>query len=192
MLPAIAVFAKAPVRGRVKTRLAATIGEAEATQRYEQMVSTLLHRLHEAAHRLSCAIELHIDTSSDAWTSPPVTRQVQISGDLGDRMLHALQSGLAEGRPQVLILGGDVPTVPIEHLEALLQFPEDVALGPAEDGGYWAIASRRTHPAMFAGVAWSTEHACAQTAAACRAAGLSVAFGPTWFDIDELSDLKRI
>lgn len=192
MRPAIAVFAKAPLPGRVKTRLAAAIGDAEAARRYEEMVSVLLVRLAAAAENLGADIEVHTDIPTDAWPEARVTRRLQVAGDLGERMRHALETGLAEGRTHVLILGGDVPTVPVGHLQWLLAAPEDVTLGPAEDGGYYAICCRRTHPAMFAGVAWSTERACAHTEAACRAAGLTVARGPMWFDIDELSDLERI
>jgi uncharacterized protein len=192
MRPAIAVFAKAPVAGRVKTRLAAAVGPEEAARLQEQMVSTLLQRLTADREGLGADIELHTDTPTDAWISHSVTRQLQVHGDLGARMLHTLSSGLAAGKPVVLILGGDVPTVPMAHLRTLLAAREDVALGPAEDGGYYAIACRRTHPGMFAGVAWSTPDACEHTAAACRSAGLSVFLGPAWFDIDEPSDLDRI
>ena len=192
MLPAIAVFAKAPIPGRVKTRLAATLGEAEAAIRYEQMVSILLQRLRQASEKLTADVELHTDIPTDAWSTHTVTRHLQCQGDLGQRMLYTLQTGLAAARPRVLILGGDVPTVPIPFLEQLLSAPEDIALGPAEDGGYYAISARRTHADMFAHVEWSTARAREQTVTACRRAGLSVALGSMWFDIDEPSDLARI
>lgn len=192
MLPAIAVFAKAPAPGRVKTRLAVKIGAEQAAKVYERMVSVLLQRLIQAAKSLASDVELHTDTRSDAWGGFAVTRRLQASGDLGARMLHALETGLAEGRARVLIVGGDVPTVPISHLEELLAADADVALGPAEDGGFWGICCRKTDAAMFAGVVWSTAGVCAETAAACRRAGLSVMIGSEWFDIDEPSDLKRI
>lgn len=192
MLPAIAVFAKAPIPGRVKTRLAATLGNAEAAKLYEQMVSLLLQRLHDASNNLACNVELHTDIPTDAWKAFPVTRHLQSPGDLGARMLHTLQNGLKNRQSPLLILGGDVPTVPIPHLQALLSREEDIALGPAEDGGYYAISARATHPDMFAGVEWSTPNARQQTTDACRRAGLSVWIGPMWFDIDEPSDLARI
>jgi hypothetical protein len=192
MLPAIAVFAKAPIPGRVKTRLAATLGPTEAANRYEQMVSTLLQRLRQASEKLAADVELHTDIPTDAWTAHTVTRHLQCEGDLGQRMLHTLVTGLAAGRPRMLILGGDVPTVPIRFLLQLLEANEDIALGPAEDGGYYAISARRTHPEMFAQVDWSTARAREQTVIACRRAGLSVFLGSMWFDIDELSDLQRI
>lgn len=192
MLPAIAVFAKAPLPGRVKTRLAVAIGEAEAAKQYEQMVSMLLQRLLTAADSLRCTLELHTDIPTDAWNSFPVTRLLQSPGDLGARMFYALQTGLQSGQSPMLILGGDVPTVPISHLQALLDWTGDIAIGPAEDGGYYAISARVIHPDMFAGVAWSTASARAQTIDACRRSGLSVWQGPMWFDIDEPSDLARI
>jgi rSAM/selenodomain-associated transferase 1 len=192
MLPAIAVFAKAPVPGRVKTRLAVTLGPEQAAIIYKQMVSILLQRLLRAGNRLGSDIELHTDTASDAWTEFAVTRHLQVNGDLGERMLHTLATGLAAGRERVLILGGDVPTVPEGHIEELLAADADVALGPAEDGGYWGICCRKTDAAMFAGVGWSNSSACQETAAACRRAGLSVFIGSQWFDIDEPSDLDRI
>ena len=70
-------------------------------------------------------------------------------------MLHALRRALAAGRPQAMIVGSDVPTLPAGHLSRLLRAKVDVALGPAVDGGYYAIACRKTHPRMFAGVEWS-------------------------------------
>jgi uncharacterized protein len=192
MLPAIAVFAKAPVPGNVKTRLANALGAAAAAEEYERMVDTLLSRLTEATGSLGTEIELHTDIETDAWQTHTVTRRLQAPGDLGARMLASLRRGLEAGRPRMMILGGDVPTVPIRHLRALLEADADVAIGPAEDGGYYAIACRAVHPEMFQGVAWSTAEACRQTVEACRRAGLRVFLGPMWFDVDEPSDLERI
>lgn len=189
MRPAIAVFAKAPVAGRVKTRLAAALGPEKAAQLYESMVARLLDRLTGAS--LAADIELHTDISTDAWKSFNVTRRLQVHGDLGERMRSALGAMLAEGRPRAMIVGGDVPTVPISHLQKLLTLDADVALGPAEDGGYYAIAARHAPAAMFDGVKWSTASALAGTKAACERAGLTVALGEAWFDIDTPEDLAR-
>ena len=91
-----------------------------------------------------------------------------------------------------LILGSDAPSLPLSHLQQLMATPGDVVLGPAEDGGYWAILARRTDARMFEGVEWSTPRALEQTVAACRRCGLSVSLGPEWFDIDEPADLRRL
>jgi rSAM/selenodomain-associated transferase 1 len=189
MGPAIAVFAKAPIAGRVKTRLASSLGPKKAALLYESMVARLLDRLLGAG--LAADIELHTDISTDAWKGFNVTRRLQVDGDLGERMRGALAALLAEGRPRAMIVGGDVPSVPISHLQELLVLDADVALGPAEDGGYYAIACRRTAGAMFQSVAWSTDTALADTRSACERAGLTVGLGKSWFDVDTLADLTR-
>jgi hypothetical protein len=91
-----------------------------------------------------------------------------------------------------MIVGGDAPSLPASHIQALLAIDADVALGPSEDGGYYAICCRRTHPAMFEAVEWSSSRTLDDTVQAARKAGLSVAFGPTWFDIDSAEDLARL
>jgi hypothetical protein len=96
------------------------------------------------------------------------------------------------GRPQAIILGSDSPTLPRGHIQRLLDSAADVALGPCEDGGYYAIACRRVHPEMFDGVQWSTPHVLEQTERAVRASGLSLERGDLWYDVDGPKDLARL
>ncbi len=140
----------------------------------------------EMASALGHPLELHTDQPCAAWPEFGGPRRLQVEGDLGARMLAAFARGPA------LILGGDAPGLPASHAASLLERPEDVAIGPAEDGGYWGILCRRPRPEMFAGVEWSTERALAQTAASARAAGLSVGFGERWFDVDDRASLRRL
>jgi rSAM/selenodomain-associated transferase 1 len=182
MRPVILLFAKAPEPGRVKTRLAAAIGIPAAVVLHKLFVNTMLDRLPRFGE-----VELHLDTPTDDFSRENVSPALQSPGNLGDRMLYALAP-----RVPALLLGSDSPTVPDAHIAAMLDASADITLAPADDGGYWAIAARRTHPAMFAGVRWSTEHTLADTVAACQAAGLTVALGPAWFDVDEARDLVRI
>ncbi|MBZ2180811.1 MAG: glycosyltransferase [Acidobacteria bacterium] len=182
MRPVILLFAKAPEPGRVKTRLAAAIGTPAAVVLHKLFVNTMLDRLPRFGE-----VELHLDTPTDDFSRENVSPALQSPGNLGDRMLYALAP-----RVPALLLGSDSPTVPDAHIAAMLDASADITLAPADDGGYWAIAARRTHPAMFAGVRWSTEHTLADTVAACQAAGLTVALGPAWFDVDEARDLVRI
>lgn len=160
--------------GRVKTRLGVPFA----------------HALHQAFVWDTIAlaaplgdVEVHSDTEEAPW---PVAR-LQVPGDLGARMLAAL-----DGRTPAMIVGTDAPTLPATHLQEILDSPADVTLGPTEDGGYYAIHARRTHLAMFDGVEWSSGRELDQTAAACRASGLSVALGPIWWDIDTPGDLNRL
>ncbi|MEZ5402131.1 MAG: TIGR04282 family arsenosugar biosynthesis glycosyltransferase [Bryobacteraceae bacterium] len=178
------VFAKAPVPGRVKTRLG--LAPQIAARLHESFVAATL----DLCARLEARVELHTDVETPAWGQYAVPRALQASGDLGARMLAALDSRPAP----VMIVGSDAPTLPPGHLAELLGALDahDIALGPADDGGYYAIAARRTHPLMFEGVAWSTADTLDRTVASCRRAGLTVAIGSWWFDVDTPEDLKRL
>src|SRR5262249_43849833 len=96
---------------------------------------------------------------------------------------------LAAGRPFVLIVGSDSPTLPAEFMTELSRLDADVVLGPTRDGGFYAIGCRKIHPEMFAGVTWSSTFTLTQTIEAARWCGLSVSQGLEWFDIDEPDDL---
>ena len=184
------LFAKAPVPGRVKTRLAAAIGAGPAAELYRAFVADTIAKLTE--FRDFADIELHTDTLTDAWSEPGVARDLQATGGLELKLLHALAGALQSGRPQAMILGSDSPTLPREHIQRLLDSVADVALGPCEDGGYYAIACRRVHSEMFNGVEWSTSHVLEQTERAVRASGLSVERGDLWYDVDGPEDLARL
>jgi uncharacterized protein len=177
MRPAIVVFAKAPRPGHVKTRLG--LPPEWAARLHESFVRDALALAQAAAEH----VELHTDVETEAWRDVAVPRRLQPAGDLGDRMLAALPA---------LILGSDAPSLPLSRLTALIATPGDVVLGPAEDGGYWAILARRRDDRMFEGVEWSTASTREQTIAACRARGLTVALGPEWFDVDDPAGLRRI
>jgi uncharacterized protein len=190
MRPAIILFAKAPVAGNVKTRLQETLGVEATLALHEAFVLDMLDKLLTLSE--TADIEFHTDIETDAWRDSQVTRKLQCHGDLGLKMLHALSSALAQGREAVCIVGSDAPTLPAGYLRTLLASPADVALGPCEDGGYYAICSRRTDPMMFRGVKWSSEDALAQTETAARACRLTVERGPVWYDVDRPEDLLRL
>ena len=184
MRPAIILFAKAPVAGRVKTRLEPALGAEAALDLHKAFVLDMLDKLSTLSG--AAGIELHTDIATDAWRRPNVVLRTQISGDLGSRMLHAL------GGRWACIVGSDAPTLPVSHIEALLASSADLALGPCEDGGYYAISCRRAHPDMFRGVEWSSERALEQTERSARQCGLSVERGPSWYDVDRPEDLRRL
>jgi len=184
------LFAKAPVPGRVKTRLAAAIGADRAAALHTAFVADTIEKL--SGFTGIADVELHTDTPTDAWRELDVARDLQAPGPLELKLLHTLERGLAAGRPLVMILGSDSPTLPRAHLERLLGSASDVALGPCDDGGYYAIACRRSDPAMFAEVEWSTHNVLEKTQHAARACGLSVERGDLWYDVDGPEDLARL
>ncbi len=189
MEPVILLFAKAPVPGRVKTRLLPVLPPEAAAELHAAFVAdawVFLQSVNEAD------VELHTDISTDAFAGLGVAPNLQAPGDLGVKMLAAASVALAEGRPQVLIVGSDAPTLPAAHLRWLLQSQSDVALGPTEDGGFYGIACRRIDAGMFDRVSWSSSSTLLETVSACGRAGLSVEIGPAWFDVDTPEDLRRL
>jgi rSAM/selenodomain-associated transferase 1 len=179
----VIVFAKAPIPGKVKTRLIPALGAERAASLHRAFVADFLAGL------AGFPVELHTDV--EGWFAFPRIR-LQTDGDLGERMYHAGSVALSKGYEAVCLLGSDAPTLPSSHIDNLLASEADVTLGPADDGGYWGICFRRTVPGMFAGVKWSTDSAFAQTIESARRAGLSTAAGQGWWDVDNPEDLERL
>lgn len=189
MRPVIIVFAKTPVPGHVKTRLIPPLSPYESALLYQAFVRDTIDMLGALS---GIDVELHTDVNTDAWNDLRVPRRLQHEGDLGLKMLKALDAALMRGHSRAAILGSDSPTLPPEHVKSLLASEADVTLGPAEDGGYYGIAASRTHPLMFAEVRWSSPHALEDTERACEAAGLRVARVAGWFDVDSADGLSRL
>ncbi len=194
----ILVFAKAPVPGQVKTRLAKTYTPEAAAMLH----AALTERALETA--ISSGLDVVLYAAPDA--SHPyfatcaedfgVTIEAQLrDGDLGERMLDAMDRTL-RSHDCVIIIGADCPALTSKHLyQVLAQFEvekPDVVLIPAEDGGYVLIATRRTHPGMFDDIAWGTGTVLQQQRAALKAAGLVWTELDTLWDVDRPEDLPRL
>ena len=179
---AILLFAKAPVPGQVKTRLCPPLSPEQAAKLHRIFVAGTIRKTAAIA-----PVQLYTDIPTDAWTEFIVARKLQCAGSLGARMFAAFSASCLPA----MILGCDAPHLPESHIGTLMKSEADVALGPAEDGGYWGIHCRRIHPQMFDGVEWSTRRACEQTMNASRACGLTVELGPLWWDVDTPADLAR-
>lgn len=184
--PTLIVLAKAPRMGRAKTRLACGIGQTAALRFYR---ATLARTLRVLGHdpRWDKVLAVAPDGALAGW--PREWRVVpQGGGDLGARMLRQLA---AVSGPAILI-GGDIPGVTSTAIgRAFSQLRRhDVVFGPAEDGGYWLIGTRRPPRSVraLAGVRWSTAHALADSVAAL---GLRAGFADILPDVDDATDYKR-
>jgi rSAM/selenodomain-associated transferase 1 len=184
------IMAKAPVAGRVKTRLASEKGLATAVRFARHRVAALVQRVgRDTRWSTTLAVLPDSATRSRAWPRG-VPLLPQGGGDLGQRM----QRLLGRGPPgPVVIVGTDIPDVTRTHIAAAFALlgRHDAVLGPAEDGGYWLMGMRRRPriPRAFAGVRWSGPHALGDTLANLR--GHSVALLPTLHDVDTAADLDR-
>ncbi len=195
MSDCIGLFAKYWQPGQVKTRLAATLGDEQAAKAYQQFVVTLLHRLQNIGDERWLAFS----PPDRQGEFKPITAghwqlEPQAEGDLGQRMHTFFANRLAEGHQRVVLLGTDSPSVPLTYVEqAFAQLRNhDVVLGPTEDGGYWLIGVSTEVPEIFANIPWSTPNVWQATIAALESEGRNYATAPTWYDVDEYTDLQRL
>lgn len=192
----LVIFLKAPRPGAVKTRLAAALGPDGACEAYVQLVETLLHRL-----RSRPDVELRFAPDDAAgevrpWMRPGWRLEPQGRGDLGDRLLRAVESALHGGCDHVVVIGADCPEVSSRDIdkagELLREGKADVVLGPASDGGYWLIALKKPMAELFLSMPWSTDRVFVETVSRAKARGLSVKELRTLTDVDQLEDWEAV
>lgn len=191
--PQLLIFARAPVLGRVKTRLAADIGAEAALAVYCE----LLHITAEAvmAAQVPATVwlaEAPAVPAAELPEWPGLPWQLQPAADLGQRMQTAFAKAFANGATAVAIIGTDCPGLRAAHLTQAFELLQshDVVLGPATDGGYYLLAMRQLYAPLFADKAWSTATVLAATLADAERLHLRVALLPTLADIDTGADLR--
>ncbi|HEU0079716.1 MAG TPA: TIGR04282 family arsenosugar biosynthesis glycosyltransferase [Longimicrobiaceae bacterium] len=192
MSDAVLVFVRAPQAGRVKTRLAAAIGEAAALRVYVRLAEHAVAQARESG----AALRVHF-TPADAgeavraWLGAGAAYLPQAEGDLGERMRSAFEAAFAAGFRRVVVVGSDLPELTAALLRRALDLLDghDAVLGPARDGGYWLLGLRRPVPEAFAGIAWSTAGVLDRTVARLRAEGIEPALLEPLGDVAEAADL---
>lgn len=196
----LCVFARAPVLGQVKSRLAAAIGDQAALEAHIRLVEHTLEQIGGTGGVGHCASEqreLWIGGDIDA---PLVRRwnerfafalQQQCAGDLGARMRHALAAHAAGGGS--VLIGSDCPAIDTAYIEAAFEalLDADVVLGPTEDGGYGLIGTCRDLPGLFVSMPWSTDQVLAETRERCSGLGLRCVLLPMIWDVDTAVDWQR-
>lgn len=192
----IAVFAKAPIPGEVKTRLIPALGEQGAAALYRALTT--------------CAIQVAAGAGIgpvDLWCAPEtghpffaqcsrrfgVALHAQGEGDLGARMQRAFAAMLASSA-RALLVGSDIPAMTPDYLraaDAALAEGYDAVLGPAEDGGYVLVGLRRVVPGIFERIRWSEPDVLAVTRARIAHLGWRHLELPVLWDVDRPEDLER-
>ena len=206
---AIAVMAKAPRPGQVKTRLVPPLTPDSASLLSASFLRDITANIALAAkeaaiHGYIAYAPAGFGTSFDGITAEG-TRLVLADGaeisepgveGFGRSLLHAAQSLFAAGHDAVCLLNSDSPTLPTcllaEAAIALAEPGDRMVLGPAEDGGYYVIGMKAPHVHLFRDVAWSTDRVADQTRARAGALGLPVVELATWYDVDDATSLRRL
>lgn len=188
----LVLMARQPVAGAVKTRLARDIGAVPAVWWYRHNIRRVIRRLRRDPRWV-----LVISACPDRAVAKPfwyagVRAVPQGRGDLGERLVRIL-SGMPPG--PVLVIGPDIPGVTSREIARAFRAlrAAEIVLGPAGDGGYWAIGHRamprRLPPGALAGVRWSTEHALQDTRLALGAVVGRVDLVDKLYDVDRVEDL---
>ncbi len=183
------IFIRNPELGKVKTRLAQTLGAVEALKIYQILLEkTRLLALSATTERLlfySDFIPEH-----DEWPDELFQKKRQLEGDLGARMEAAFQLAFDQGGSKVLIIGSDCPTLSPAILTAAIEALDhsDFVVGPTADGGYYLLGMKEMTSKVFHDISWSTATVCAQTLEKIAALRKSHTLLPMLSDIDDQSD----
>ena len=192
MKQTLLIFTKNAIYGKVKSRLAATVGHDKALHVYQQLLN------HTATVTDELAIEKIVLYSTgledkDAFKNDVYKKQVQVGNDLGERMHHAFEYAFKQGSSEVIIIGSDCFEIKAEAIiNAFNQLKNTtVVIGPATDGGYYLLGMKQLHSRLFEQINWSTNQVLSTTIAICKAQNLSLYLLPELSDIDTEEDLKR-
>lgn len=204
MSSTVVMFAKAPVPGTVKTRLAAAIGDEPAADLYSAFIDDIADTVARTDARRVVA-----HTGDAAHPGFARLRELafdfvrQADGDLGARLDAAIRQQI-EHSDHVVVIGSDSPTLHPEHIaEAVLALRmRPVVLGPSFDGGYYLVAVRsewfrETAPAgeihpLFRDIQWSTGNVLGQTLRRCRELSCLCDLMAFWYDVDTIEDLDLL
>ncbi len=192
--PRILLFLKAPRAGRVKTRLAASVGDKRAVDIYRQLVERQLASLPEG-----WPVEIRYDPADAGpemmeWLGGDFVFRPQQPGDLGARMSCAVREAFSERDAPVFCIGADCPDLGVRDFLAArrrLEAGNDLVFGPAEDGGYYLLGMSLYCPEVFENVSWSSADTLAQSLDRARHHDRRVALLDTKLDVDELSDWEN-
>lgn len=197
---ALVIFTKAPIPGEVKTRLCPPLTLDEAAGLHGSFVLDAVERGIQAAKAAHGALDRYLACapSPDLAFFKVIEGRYgfrllsQIGADLGARMAQVFESLFADGYGRVLLVGTDVPTLPGTYYTRALQTlgTHNLALGPAQDGGYHLIGLTKAVPSLFTGLPWSTDQVLSLTIQKAEALGLRTALLPAWRDVDTIEDLE--
>jgi len=188
----LALFAKQPLPGKVKTRLTPPLRAEEASALYRVALQETVARFSTLPAELMLCW-----SGRQRWfarTFPEVLLLPQGRGDLGERLARVTAALFRAGCGPVAVVGSDSPDLPLSFIDAAFAAlaAAEVAVVPSRDGGYTLLALRRPAPQLFTGIPWSTPEVLSATRARATAAGIPLAVVGEWDDLDDLASLQRL
>ena len=192
----ILLFAKAPVEGKVNTRLIADIGVKAATKLQHDLIQQRLSMLKQAnlcTVTLMCSPDVQDDYFISCKDSYPITLLEQSGADLGKRMLNGIKQALQQYK-YCIVIGTDAPVldeVLISQAIERLKTDAEVVFVPAEDGGYVLVGLHKPYEFLFQDISWGSAEVMQQSTSKLKKNAISFSELSTCWDIDRLEDYQR-
>lgn len=187
----VIVMCKAPILGLAKTRLAQSVGDSHALRIYQNLLAHQFQHLSGMAN-----IRIHVTPWENRellrpWMESPWRMQSQEPGDLGERIVHAVQSAMKDQFSRILVIGVDTPGISREIIQGAWDClsHQRAVIGPTHDGGYWCIGLQSiSHwEQLFHNIDWGSERVWSQTVSKCEQL-----FENQWATLDEKCDLDTL
>lgn len=188
---ALVIFVKNPVEGKVKTRLAKSIGDEKAVVIYKQLLQ----------HTYIITKEMSIDkyvyygdfvNNNDIWDEN-YKKALQQGADLGQRMENAFKEVLSVGYKKVLIIGSDCAQLTTDIINTAIEKLDesDIVIGPSLDGGYYLLGMKKITSQLFNGIEWSTNTVFSKSLEIAGNQHLKVTTVQKLSDVDVIEDVPK-
>ena len=190
------IFVRTPLPGKVKTRLARSLGAEKAAEFYRLCTDATLNEIGQLPREVGRYIsfsEAIDDHEANHLAGLGFKVAVQEGESLGQRLCNAFGRVLKNGALKAVIVASDVPDLSASIMKEAINSLDnsDVVIGPCYDGGYYLIGMKELHRELFHGISWGTERVYQQTLDAAKKKGLTVSQLPLLIDIDTEADLRR-
>ncbi len=192
---ALIIFVKAPIKGKVKTRLSPNFSRDAILRLYRSFLRAIISRCSELKgvdRFLGCT-----PTKDNAFLIK-LSRTYgyecfeQRGRTLGERMINAFRDYFDMGYKKVVIIGSDSPTIPLRYIKDALRRlnNREFVLGPCNDGGYYLVGTKRLYEGIFKRIPWDTSEVLNKTLDRLNSKGIDYFLLPFWYDIDTIEDLR--
>jgi rSAM/selenodomain-associated transferase 1 len=195
---ALAVMAKAPIPGSVKTRMVPPLTHEQAAELFRVLLLDQLENLTALGEVDLYVAFTPVEAKALIKSIVPASFQCfhQRGDDLGERMHEVFAELWRRGHRNLVLIGSDLPVVPLVFLRDAFKVLErkdrQLVFGPSEDGGYYLVGMNQPTPEIFDGMSWSHDQVLAQTTEKVTRLGIDFRLLPGWFDLDTIKDLERL
>jgi uncharacterized protein len=192
MNEALIIFVRRPAFGKVKTRLAATLGNEAALKIYRLL---LQHTFNITAGLKADKFVFYADVidEQDMWSAEGFYKMLQADAGLGLKMQTAFSEVFSRGYQKAVIIGSDCFELTTHLINQAFEMLDknDIVIGPARDGGYYLLGMKQLYPALFENKKWSTATVLNDTLGDVAQLNLLCALLPQLTDIDEAGDVPE-